>query len=242
MTALIRSELLHLRTLRTTYLLPLALFGLVGLITFASMEDIGNPGTTTPDQLREPFVVSAGIISAVFLAVFATIRVGGEYRYETISQRLLAASRSRVVVVRLVTYAGLGLVLAALAMGIGVAITAPAVAGEGLTLDYDTAALAQLFASTVLGSALFAILGVATAFICRSQTAALLIVIGLFPAEKVLGLVVGDNAAYMPYGLLQSLLDQGGATTPGIAAIVLTATVAVVTAAALVLAGRRDVT
>ena len=240
MTALIRSEFLQMRALRTTYMLPLALLGLVALICVASTEDIGKTATT-PDQLREPLVVTAGIMSAVFLAVFGAIRVGGEYRYETISQRLLAASRPRVVWAKLIAYTGLALVLAALATAIGLAITAPAVSAEGLTLDYDAAELAQLFGSVLLGVALFAILGVALAFVCRSQTAALLIIIGLFPAEKVLGLVLAENAAYMPYGLLQSLIDQGS-TPPGLAAVLLIGTVAVVTVAALVLTSRRDVT
>jgi ABC-type transport system involved in multi-copper enzyme maturation permease subunit len=242
MTALIRSELLQLRTLRTTYLLPLALLGLTALITFASMEDLGNPGMTTPDQLREPFVVSAGIMGAVFLAVFAVIRVGGEYRYETISQRMLAASRPRVLTTKLVAYGGVALVLSALAVGIGLAITAPAVSAEGLSLDYDGAGLVQLFASALFGTVLFATLGVATAFICRSQTAALLVVIGLFPAEKILGLVIGGDAAFMPYGLLQAMIDQGGAASPALAAVLLTGTVAAVTVAAWILVGRRDVT
>ena len=39
--------------------------------------------------------------------------------------------------------------------------------------------------------------------------------IGLFPAEKIAGLILGENAAYMPYGLLQALIDQGGVASPG---------------------------
>ena len=98
-----------------------------------------------------------------------------------------------------------------------------------------------MFASVVLGAALFAMLGVAFAIICRSQSAALLIVIGLFPAEKILGILIADNAAYMPYGLLQSALDQG-TIEPGPAAALLAGTTLAVTAAAWVLLRRRDVT
>jgi ABC-2 type transport system permease protein len=241
MTALIRSELLALRSLRTTYLLPVAVLGLVALITIATTEDIGSAGVTTPDQLREPFVVSAGILGAILVAVFAVIRVGGEYRYETISQRFLAASRPRVLIAKLVTFVAIAIVLGALATGVGLAITQPAVAAKDLTLSYSGAELAQLFGSVLLGVGLFAMLGVATAFICRSQSAGLLIVLGLFPAEKILGLVIGGDASYMPYGLLQSLLDQGEAS-PGLAAALLSAEVAVLVAAAWIMIRRRDVT
>ena len=241
MTALIRSELLAVRTLRTTWILPVALLALVGLIVGASMGDAGKPGTITPDQLREPLAITAGIMSAVFVAVFAVIRVGGEYRYETISQRFLAGSRARVVAAKLLTFGGLGAVLAALSIGLGLAIAAPMIASKDLTLDYSSGDVVQLVASVLLGAVLFAGLGVAIAFICRSQPVALLVVIGLFPAEKVAGIVLDENASYMPYGALQSLLDQGNAP-PAVGAAVLAATTIACCAVALVLVRRRDVT
>jgi ABC-2 type transport system permease protein len=241
MTAAIRAELLQLRTLRSSYVVPVSLIALVALITFASGEDVGNEGTRTVDELREPLVITAGIFSAVFLAVFAVIRVGSEYRYETISQRFLASPRQSAVVTKLVTYAGLGILLAAAAAGVGLAITESAVAAENLTMDYAGGALAQFFGSTVLGTALFAMLGVFTAFICRSQSAGLIVVFGAFIAEKVASIVIGDAAAYLPYGLLQSLLDQGS-TSPGLAAVLLTATTVAVGIATRVLVRRRDVT
>jgi ABC-2 type transport system permease protein len=241
MSALLRSELLQLRTLRNTYIVPIALLALVGLIVGASMGDAGEPGTTTPDQLREPLVITAGIMSAVFVAVFAVIRVGGEYRYETISQRFLAGSRARVLIAKLVTYAALAAVLSLLAIGLGLAIASPVVASKDLTLDYSGADVVQLFGSVALGAILFAALGVAIAFICRSQAAALLVMIGLFPAEKVVGILLDENASYMPYGLLQSLLDQGNAS-PLVGAIVLTVVTMAMCALAWVLLERRDVT
>ena len=73
MNALIHSELLAVRTLRTSYIVPIALLALVGLIVGASMADAGQPGTTTPDELREPLAVTAGIMSAVFVAVWRII-------------------------------------------------------------------------------------------------------------------------------------------------------------------------
>ncbi len=241
MTALIRSELIAVRTLRTTYIVPIALLGLVGLIVGASMAEAGDPGTTTPDELREPLVITAGIMSAVFVAVFAVIRVGGEYRYETISHRFLAGSRLRVLVAKLVTYAALAAVVSLFAIGLGLAIAAPVVASKDLTLGYSGAEVLQLFGSVLLGAMLFAALGVAITFICRSQPAALLVVIGLFPAEKVLGILLDENASYMPYGLLQSLLDQGNAS-PLAGAVVLTAVTAGTCAVAWALLERRDVT
>lgn len=242
MIALVRSELLQLRTLRSTWLVPLTLLGLVALITGASTEDMGKPGGMTPTELREPLVAPAGVMSAIAIALFAAIRVGGEYRYETITQRFLAGSRGRVLFAKVVTYVVVGVALAVAAIGLGLAIAGPAASGKGLTLDYDAAGAASLFASVACGAALFAALGVGITFITRSPTAGLLIVIGLFPAEKIASLLLGDYAAYMPYGLLQSLIDQGGTASPGIGAALLALTTVAVMALAWRLTAMRDVT
>ena len=242
MTALIRSELIQLRTLRSTWLVPLTLLGLVGLITGASMADVGKPGGITPAQLREPLVAPAGVMSAVAIALLAAIRVGGEYRYETITQRFLVGPRGRVVAAKVITYMAVGFAIAVAAIGLGLAIAGPTISGRGLTLDYDAAGVLGLFASVALGAVLFGALGAGIAFITRSQTAALLIVIGLFPIEKVAGLLVGDNAAYMPYGLLQSLIDQGGTASPALGGTLLALTAASVVVVAWRLSAVRDVT
>ncbi len=242
MIALVRSEFLQLRTLRSTWLVPTILLGLIGLISFASLGDIGRPGGMTPAELREPLVVPAGIMSAVAVALFGAIRVGGEYRYETIAQRFLAAPRGRAVAAKLTTYAAVGLLLAGASIGLGLAIWGPGVSSEGLSLGYDAGEIATMIGSISLGAALFGALGVAFALISRSQSASLLIVIGLFPAEKTLSLVLGDSAAYMPYGLLQSLIDQGGAVSPVVGGMLLSLTTAAVVLVAWRLAAMRDVT
>ena len=113
---------------------PVILLGLVGLIGGASLADIGKPGGMTPAELREPIVVPAGIMSAVAIALFAAIRVGGEYRYGAIAQRFLAAHRGRVLVAKLLTYAIVGLFLSAAAIGLGLAIASPNISAEGLSL------------------------------------------------------------------------------------------------------------
>ena len=91
MTALIRSELLALRTLRSTWAVPAVLIALVVVIVTASLADAGSPGLTTPAELREILVATAGILCAVGMALFAATRAAGEYRHNTITHRLLAS-------------------------------------------------------------------------------------------------------------------------------------------------------
>jgi hypothetical protein len=115
MTALIRSELLALRTLRSTWAVPAVLIALVAVIVTASFADAGSPGLTTPAQLREILVATAGILCAVGMALFAATRAAGEYRHNTITHRLLASPRRTPrLTATLLVYGALGVMMASL--------------------------------------------------------------------------------------------------------------------------------
>ena len=84
---------------------------------------------------------------------------------------------------------------------------------------------------------------VAAVFLARSQTAAILTLLGVFIGERLVGGMLGDVAHYLPSALMDSLLEnQGAALDSGVAALALTATVAAVTVAAAAVLRRRDVT
>ncbi len=98
-------------------------------------------------------------------------------------------------------------------------------------------------ASTLLATVAFSIIGVSCGVIFRSQPVAVMVIAGTFVAEKLVGMFIGDAAAYLPYGLLTPLLRLEGATIgAGAAAISLVAITTAVTGLAFVLFHRRDVT
>jgi hypothetical protein len=244
MTALIRSEVLRLRTLRSTYAV-LATVLAVGLaIAGGAMADAGGEGMTTPGQLREPVMVGAGLLAAVILAGFAAIHAGGEYRYETITQRLLGApDRTRVLAAKLVVHGGLAGMVGAAGVAAGLAVAEPLARAQDVTLDLTAGAVGGLAGGVVLGAALFAMLGTAVGLITRSQSAGVVAVVGAFGVERLLSAFAPGAAAYLPYGALQSLLQLGGAPlAPGVAAAALTLATAALTALAAWLLLRRDVT
>jgi ABC-2 type transport system permease protein len=240
MTAIIRSELVALRTLRSTWAVAAALLVLVVAIVTASFTEAGSPGLTTPAQLREVLVASSGILCSVAMALFAATRAAGEYRHSTITQRLLASPRRRRrLAATLLVYGVLGLVTAAVAAALAIAIAQPMIAAKGLDLGLRTEHVAGILVSVVL----FTLLGVAASVITRSQPVAVGAVFGLFIAEKLLSLVIGDATAYLPYGLLYALHGIGGTTMSWTAAaLLLTATTAAVIGVAATLLAHRDVT
>lgn len=240
MITLIRADLVRLTSLRSSIAVPLSLFALVAGITVASLSESGSKGMSTASQLREPLTGSAGIMVAVTLALFAATQVAGEYRYGTISQRLLASPRRwRLLVATLTVYGLFGLAVGAAGLGIGSATAQPMLVAESASMSMTP----QIVAAVLLAVVSFSLIGVCCALIVRSQPAAVLVIVGTFVAEKLLGMFIGNAAAYLPYGLLTPLLQLQGATiTAGVAATALVTITVAVVAVAFAVFTRRDVT
>jgi hypothetical protein len=241
MTALIHAQVVQLRTLRSTYLVAGALVALVTLITGITMSEAGSPDLRTASQLREPLVASAGIMIAVVMAIFAATRVAGEYRHATIAHRMLAApQRTRLVAAALLVHGTLAALVTAAAFAAGVAITEPTLP-TGLSTGLTGGELAQVGAAVVLAGTTFALLGAAVGFLTRSQAPAVVTVFAMFFAEKLFGPMLGDASGYLPYSLLNSLLELDGPLSVGLAALVLTAFALALSYLAATIAARRDV-
>ncbi len=239
MMTMLYADVVRLRTLRSGYAVLFILVALVAGITGASLSDAGTEGMSTATQLREPLTASAGILVAVALALFAAMRVGGEYRYGTIGQRLLATPRrARLLMATLSLHGLLGLFVGALTLGIGLAVGLPMLAAEDRSMDMTP----QIVAAVLFAVVAFSLIGVCCGVIFRSQSAAVMVIVGTFVAEKVVGMFIGDAAAYLPYGLLTPLLRLEGATiSQGAAATALAVTTAGLIALAAWLFARRDV-
>jgi ABC-type transport system involved in multi-copper enzyme maturation permease subunit len=242
MTALLQSQLLQLRTLRSSYVVAGVMVLFVALIAGFVSADAGAADLDTAKQLREPLAAGAGIMVAVVVAVLSAGRVSGEYRHGTIVQRVLAApSRRSMVVSALVVHAAYAAAVAAVAFAVGVVIAAAVLAPTAYTNGLTGGALATTAGAVVLAGASFGAMGAALGFIARSQVAAVVTVFAVFFAEKLLAPLLGAGAGYLPYSLLNSLLELDGPLGVPAAAIALTVFTLGTAGAAVVLTGRRDV-
>ena len=242
MTALIRAELTALRTLRSTYAVAAAAILLAVGITWADTADAGAKSLDSAREFRDALVMASGLVSALFVALFAAFRTAGEYRHGTIAQRALASPhRGRMLAARLVTTGGLSALISAAALGASYLIAGFVLESKHMALTLGPSGVLRIAGEVIASATLFGMLGVAVGFICRSQAAAIIVVFGTFLAEKLLSGLIGPVHDYLPYALLNSLLDLEGALAPSAAGLALAGVAAAIASTAGLLLKHRDV-
>jgi ABC-2 type transport system permease protein len=212
MTALIRTELLRLRTTRAAWGLLVAAVLLVAAGSAAVLAGLGGVGAAPRGsvQLRDDLlhVSAVGLFPVLLLGVVA---VSGEFHHRTATSTFLVApDRRRVLAAKAAAAALIGPAVALGLLALAYAIGAGAGA-VGLTVD---GRLMGIAARSMVVAALWALLGVAVGAAVRHQTAAvalpllwLLVVEQLLPAYGLTGLL-----PWLPGGATGAL---AGVPAPG---------------------------
>jgi ABC-2 type transport system permease protein len=209
MKGLLRAEVLKLTSTR----LALGLIGgavgyvvinVVALVYAAGQQ--GVPALTVASSVRNVYA-SAGAASPIVL-VAGILGMTTEYRFMTVTSTFLATPRrGRVLTAKLVVHAAFGLVI-----GVVCAVVSAALA-VGLLSTKPHAAIGaatvwQISGGTLLGYALFAVVGVCVGALVRNQIAAILG--GLLWALVVEALLVAFLPAvgkWLPGGALHATLQ-----------------------------------
>ena len=220
MIALVHSELLKLRTLRSTAWSAAALMAITLLVSVLAMGEAGEKDYRTPAQLQET-ILGVGYAAVFFLAVLGAIAASGEYRHRTISQRFLASpERRRVLLAKLAAYAAVGLGAAVVVTGISAALGEAVVSSKGYTLELGEAGL-RLTGGIAIAAMLAGMLGVVVGSITRNPTTAMVAILGFWMTEKIAGGWFGDAAAYFPFALFENVLGLNTPMAWGYAALAL---------------------
>lgn len=171
MTAQLRSELLKLRSTRTSLLLIAWLVALALLIVALHVLSFSVADLSLEDsQLR---ILGLGTtIGALFAALLGALSITGEFRTGTIRPTLLVTpSRTRVIAAKVAASAlagaGIGLIAQALTAG----AEAAGLAARGVHNELGGDDYAQLLAGGAAAAALFAAIGVGVGAAVRSQVA-----------------------------------------------------------------------
>lgn len=244
MSALLRAELLKLRTTRT----------FVALVTAAAVLGVVTSGLSaalSQDLTREAvrsFVLADA--SQLFILLLGVVGMSGEWRHRTITSSVLAApDRARLVLAKAIAYAVAGVVLS-LVVQLLVFTVATVILTARDEVTLPASELADLLWRNLVLAAAFGAIGVGVGGLVRNQAVAVVLVLvvsfaleplllGLVPAVGRFGPFVGASTAFI-----------GGDTgfpgaellAPGLALLVLVAWVAVLCGLALALLQRRDLT
>lgn len=243
MIAQTRAEVLKIRSTRTTLGLLLGMVGLVVLVIVLTglLED--SFSLSEAENQRTMFGAGSG--SSIFAALAGVLVIASEYRFGTIRPTFLfTPQRSRVLGAKLAAGMLAGLAFGVIAQALAFAIGIPILSGRGIDNALDGRDIALILIGSILGTALWAAIGVGLGAILRNQVAS---VVGLlawvFIVENLLIGLVPSVGRLTPTAAMSALLGQTNEdlVSPGAGAALLLAWVVVLAAAGIALTARRDV-
>lgn len=213
----IKAELRKVLTLRSTYFILLFTLLLAIFIAFY-IEGIRYNASQAPiDETKLSNVFTTVIAFSSVLGSFVAILLSThEYRYNTIAYSLTSAkNRSRVLLSKVIVVSCLAVLSALLFGALSLLLVQLGLQIKGVTLADQTFPVWSILWKAVFVSWGFAILGLLLGIAVRVQTAVIAIFL-LMPStiEPLLGLLLKENAAYLPFTALGSVI-----TPPNPAAI-----------------------
>jgi ABC-2 type transport system permease protein len=249
MTAVVRSELLKIRTTRGWWAYLLVLVGLVGIGTAAEVGSRSLDERSGLDfQLALVDVIGITSLLAIILGI---TMVTTEFRHGTITPTLLAnPGRERVLAGKAIAGVLVAVLFAVLALLVVVVVAVIWTSIDGGELALADGDVVERAGKTLLGVVLWLLLGIAIGSVVHSQVTALVgTLVWIFLVETLvvglLGLVDADGVGeYLPFHALDGADGTGGDNllAYGPALAVTCGWIAVLGAAGFVRTSRRDIT
>ncbi|MGO9959066.1 MAG: hypothetical protein ACLP50_24390, partial [Solirubrobacteraceae bacterium] len=223
MIAQIRSELLKIRSTRTTIGLLLGMMALILLFTLLDALLSHPSGLMGNENQRQ--LLSVGSIAGVFSALAGVLLVTSEYRFGTIRPTILFnPARSHVLTAKLVAGALAGIAFGILGEAIGWAISYAVLDARGITIVLTSSDILLLAFGGLVGVALWGAIGVALGTIIHSEVGAVITLLAWgFVIDNLLFGLVPSVGRYMPTRASDALagLKTQHLLLPGVGGIVL---------------------
>lgn len=246
MTALIRAELLKLRTVRShtvVVTIGLAFAAFLAIVTVGTAGQDGRAAAGSADDMVN--VLGASGVAPFLAFVLGVLAIAGEFQHHTIGQTFLATPRrSRVVAAKVVALAIAGTAVAALVMVVALVASLPQLVVEGASVHIGNAQVGGAVGGNLLAGALFGVTGVGVGALLRNQLAAVAgAAAWALLGEGVLATVLGIHAVrWLPGFAAQAVVNPGGdLLTLPVAAAMLTLYAGAIAFAASHLSVTRDV-
>jgi ABC-2 type transport system permease protein len=243
MIAQTKSELLKIRTTRTTIALIL---GMVALILIFTLLDglLSHPsGLMGKENQRELLSVSS--LTGVFAALAGVLLVTSEYRFGTIRPTILFnPQRSHVLAAKVLAGALAGLAFGVVGEAIGWAIGIAILEGRGITIVLGSSDVLLLALGGLAGVAVWGAIGTALGAIIHNQVGAVITLLAWgFVIDNLLLGLVPSVGRFMPTHASDAMmgLKAHHLLSPGAGAVILIAWAAALATVGIVLTTRRDI-
>jgi hypothetical protein len=207
--AVLRAELLRLRTVRAPYFMVLVVL----LAVVSNAIPLGNAYGLSPGELTSNL---RGLlqIATFFAAVSAALGVGAAFQRGEVAVTYTAHPRRGVVAAgHSIAYAGIGAVLAALGAAVATAIMLPLAAGNGVVSGLSGPQLTSMIAATAVCGAIFGAIGALVGTALRNSTSAVVAVVAVQFLDTFVnraGSAGHTIGAYLPVHLVGSANGAAG--------------------------------
>ena len=249
MIAVVRSELLKIRTTRGWFAYLVVLVALVGI---GAAAEVGSRSLDERSGLDFQFALVDLIgISSLLAIILGITIVTTEFRHGTITPTLLATpGRERVLAGKAIAGVLIAILFAAMAIIVVLVVASIYTSIDGGQLELADGEVVKRAATNVLGVVLWLLMGLAIGSVVHSQVAALVgTLVWLFLVETLLvGLFslldIDAVQEYLPFHALDGADGTGGDNllSYGPALAVTLGWIAVLGAAGAVRTSRRDIT
>jgi ABC-2 type transport system permease protein len=244
MTASLRTEMLKLRTTKTTLGLAGAMVALV--LLSALLHSLGLARHDLADKSNQLRVLAeAGeTVGAVFAALAGAMSITGEIRHGTIRPTLLTIpQRGRVIAAKAATSLALGIAFGLVATALAAAVGATAISARGVTLHLHLGDYFRLIGGGSAAAGLWSAIGLGVGALARNQVAA---IVGIFVWLQIIESLLADSVSsasrYLPGALAQAVAAprSGLLHSPALALLLLAAYTAIAAGAGWRATLRRD--
>lgn len=212
MTALVRAEMLKLRTVRLPLWLLVSTVALVVLSVLATVLTAGSEGA--PYALEDPRLLALSVASASagtsLLMILGILMLTQEFRFGTATPSFLVTpKRSRVLVAKLAAVALTGIVFAVVSAVVALTLSYAAISARGGEAVFDSRVL-QVLLGVVLVLVLYGPIGIGIGALVRNQVAAVTISLAwVFVVEQLLIAFLPEAGRWTPGGATAAVLQLG---------------------------------
>jgi ABC-2 type transport system permease protein len=244
MTGQLRAELLKQRSTQTTFVLLLAMIGLVALASALHVLAPAASDLASRKHQLEVFEVGTRV-GMLFAVLVGAMAITAEIRYGTIRPTfLITPGRGPVLAAKLAVSALAGILFGLLAEGLMAGATTIALSARGIDNQLTSGDYLQLLAGGTAAASLWALIGLGVGALVRNQVATLVgLCAWMLLVENLLLPFVPDAGRFTPgaagLALAGSIADK--LLTPAPAALMLALYTATAAAGGWLATLRRDV-